>query len=145
MNVNESIGGIFRGFVEALVEGSGKLPRKDPPRGGGIADLSTAVHAYKRAYAMPATGHLDRFSLAQLGHRGFVESRTILDETGDGWRMRLRHECGAWCVTFVSSTIFMHVSTEKAIDLLSECMDRIGCYCVRPPEPCTHQSCEART
>lgn len=88
----------------------------------------------------------DRIAGRCLSARGFVEASVLHDAMGDGLRVRVRHECGAWCCFFVDARDFLYDPGPGAVRALYRVIsDRAGCYCV-PREvvaPCTAQRCEA--
>jgi hypothetical protein len=113
--VMEAVGGIFRGFAVALVEGSGKLPRKEP----ALPTRTTRLDSLT----------VERIALAILRDAGFVSVRAERAVFDDGLTIWAQHRCGAWARAKVSDHLLMLAGRHPAPMLTV--ITSMGCYCVR--------------
>lgn len=85
----------------------------------------------------------DKFAMSRLP--GFVDATTLYSARGDGLVVRLRHECGAWCMFDVEHIEFATRPGPDAARAFGDIIRaRAACYCV-PREvvvPCTARRCE---
>ena len=126
VRISEAIGGVFRGFVETLVESASRLPDKDPP----------VVQPRMRGSVID-TDFIGEVVAILLQEYGFVEAasnRCTRHQFDDTVRIRARHRCGAWAITFVDCRAIL-ADRDPGL-FLGNAILELGCYCVPREASC---------
>jgi hypothetical protein len=124
---------------EAIVE---EAVKKAQPKTGGAASLANLAPMFKRAYSSPDWPRLiDQIAMGRLKYYGFEHAETLIDEDRDGYRVRLRHQCGSWWIGYIDHQS-LRSATRQSVERVCDALDLAGCYCVRadqrPSESALH-------